>query len=110
VLDPPPVQFFDAQDAPLAPRESDSGAIRRLTEDDTLPPAPAPTAAPAAPAHDLPTAKTPKEIPITRKQPVRTDTVAKRVPPAVVRASRTASTKDLDDPWFDMGDESADST
>jgi hypothetical protein len=104
------VHFFTAQDAPLALGESNSGTIRRLTEEDTLPPAPALAASPAAPAHDLPPAKTPKELPITRKQRVRTDTVAERVPAAVVRASRTASPADLDDPWFDMGDESPDST
>jgi cytoskeletal protein CcmA (bactofilin family) len=106
----PPVRFFDARDAPLALGESDSGTIRRLTEDDTLPPAPTLAATASGPAHDLPPAKLPKEVPITRKQPVRTDTVAKRVPKAIVRASRTAATEDLDDPWFDTGDESADST
>lgn len=105
-LEPPPVHFFDSAAPSRKSAASPRVAIRRLTEDDTLPPAPA-----RPPAQSLARAPVtaPAEVPITRKQRIRTDTSPQQVPPPVVRRTRKPAREELDDPWFETEDESRDS-
>ena len=44
------------------------------------------------------------EIPITRKQKIRTDTQSDETPKPQVRGSRRKSKRDLQDPWFEDQD------
>jgi len=98
----PPVQFFDSAPPVVDGPAGSRSTIRRLTEDDTIPPAPAPRAdRPAA----APRPKLPAEVPITRKQRIRTDTTPQQVPPPIVRSSSKPVRGELDDPWFETEDE-----
>jgi len=107
LLDDDEERSDDSQRLERSPRP-----IRRLTSEDTLPPPP-------------PIVPTPKdesvtnrsqgqtgtnvksessEIPITRKQKIRTDTQSNGRPKPQVRGSRRKSKRDLQDPWFEDQD------
>jgi cytoskeletal protein CcmA (bactofilin family) len=113
----PPVHSFESQDVPAALSVTASGSIRRLTEDDTIPPAPP---SPAKKKRTKATVTQPrvlsaragrasanaaaKEVPITRKQRVRRDTRPKKTPAAQVRAKRKPAEDELGDAWFETKD------
>ena len=92
--------------------ESSPRSIRRLTAEDTLPPPPpivlppkTDSVATRSPAHTSANIEgESSEVPITRKQKIRTDTQPAEIPKPQVRGSRPKSRRDLQDPWFEDQD------